>query len=274
MLLASDHDLNLLGYITQPAQDDLVPIHEPEDGILNPDIFAELADQSLHTAQVMARYAREQVVHGLELKTAVDEIQPGRAVNVHGGAQLLLSEGLRGAEVGGRHAPVGERDLHVQRHGDNVGDENEGYADGPGGECEPEESVAEEVPVAGHEEHLGGASPGCRALVGGTWRDQVQPREEVEIEARNTHDGVVGVFLELDGDLASAVPGEVKVVVGGADGLEEHGGVGEEGDVLDIWIVNLTYVISGGVLSGGLMGAYRVVRNQVVDIMAALPPSN
>ncbi|KFY77510.1 hypothetical protein V499_03140 [Pseudogymnoascus sp. VKM F-103] len=212
MLLARDHNLNLLGNIAQPAEDDLIPIHEPEDGILNPDILAELANQRLHPAQVVAGHAREQVVHGLELEATVDEVQPRGAVDIHGGAQLLLGEGLGGAEVGGRHAPVGERDLHVKRHGDNVRHEDEGDADGPGGEREPEQAVAEEVPVAGHEEHLGGAGPGCRALVGGARGDQVQPGEEVEVEARDAHDGVVGVLLELDGDLARAVPGEVEVV--------------------------------------------------------------
>ncbi|KFY90677.1 hypothetical protein V500_05015 [Pseudogymnoascus sp. VKM F-4518 (FW-2643)] len=250
VLLARDHDLDLLGDIAQPAQHDLVTIHEPEDGILDTDVFAELTDQRLHAAQVVAGHSWEQVVHGLELESAVDEIQPRGAVNVHGGAQLLLGEGLGGAEVGGRHAPVGKRDLDVERHGDDVGDEDKGHAEGPGGEREPEEAVAEKVPVAGHEEHFGGAGPGGCSLVGGARGDQVQPREEVEVEARDSHDGVVGVFLESDGDLGGAVPDEVEVVVAGADGLEEHGGVGEEGDVLDIRVVNLRYVISWGSYTG------------------------
>ena len=86
MLLARDHDFDLLSDIAQPAQHDLVAIHESEDGILDTDVFAELADQRLHTAQVVAGHAREQVVHGLKLESAVDEIQPRGAVNVHGGA--------------------------------------------------------------------------------------------------------------------------------------------------------------------------------------------
>ena len=145
---------------------------------------------------------------------------------------------------------MGKRDLDVKRHGDDVGDEDEGHAEGPGGEREPEEAVAEEVPVACHEEHFGGAGPSGCALVGGARGDQVQPGEEVEVEARDSHDGVVGVFLESDGDLGGAVPDEVEVVVAGADGLEEHGGVGEEGDVLDIRVVNLRYVISWGSYTG------------------------
>lgn len=44
----------------------------------------------------------------------------------------------------------------------------------------------------------------------------MQPGEEVEVEARDAHDWVVGVLLVPDGDLAGAVPCKVKVVVGGA----------------------------------------------------------
>lgn len=133
MLLARDHDLNLLRDIAQPAEHDLVAIHEPKDRVLDSDILAEFADQSLHPTKVVAGYAREQVVHGLELETAVDKVQPGGAVDIHGGAQLLLGEGLGGAEVGGRHAPVGECNLDMKRHGDDVGNKDEGYAEGPGG---------------------------------------------------------------------------------------------------------------------------------------------
>lgn len=104
---------------------------------------------------------------GLELQAAVDEIQPLGAVDVHGGAQLALGEGLRFAEVGGRGGPVGEGDLRVQGHGDDVGDEDEPYAEAPGGDGAPEEEVAEEVPVAEHESDLGGARPGCGAEVNG-----------------------------------------------------------------------------------------------------------
>lgn len=244
MLLARHHNLNLLRNIAQPAQNDLIPIHKPKDRILNPNILTELPNQRLHPAQIVARHARKQVVHSLELQTAVDKVQPRGTIDVHSGAQLLLCEGLSRAKVSGRHAPVGERDLDMERHGDDMRHQHECDAEGPGGDRKPEEAVAEEVPVASHEEDFGGARPRCCALVGGARGDQVKPGEEVEVEARDAHDGVVGVFLELDGDLAGAVPGEVEVVVGGVEGLEEHGGVGEEGDVLDVRVVGLGYVVS------------------------------
>jgi hypothetical protein len=41
----------------------------------------------------------------------------------------------------------------------------------------------------------------------------VQLGEEVEVEARDAHKGVVGVLLGLDGDFSEAVLDEVEVVV-------------------------------------------------------------
>ena len=90
-------------------------------------------------------------MHGLELQAAMDKVQPGGTVHVHGGAQLALREGFGVAQVRRRHGPVRERDLHVQRHGDDVRDEDEGDAQGPAGQGAPEEAVAEDEPIAEHE---------------------------------------------------------------------------------------------------------------------------
>ena len=95
----------------------------------------------------------------LELQTAVEPIHPLGAIDVHGCAELVLGEGLGGAEVGRRHAPVRKRDLHVENDGDDVRGEDEGDAVGPGGESAPDEQVAEEVPVAAHEGDFDGTSP-------------------------------------------------------------------------------------------------------------------
>lgn len=196
------------------------------------------------------------MMHGLKLQPAVDEIQPGRALHVHGGAQLALRERLAVAQVRRRHRPVRERDLHVQRHCDDVRDEHERDAQGPGGEGAPEEAVAEEGPVAEHECDLGRARPGGGAEVCGAGRQQVQPGEEVEVEAGDGHDGVVGVGLVADGEVGEGVPDVGEVVVGGVEGLEEGGGGGEEGDVLDVGVV------------------FGVVGYEVVDVVAGLPPAD
>lgn len=73
----------------------------------------------------MSGDARKQVVDGLELEAAVQEVEPGGTVDVHGGAEHFLGEGLVRAEVGGAHGEVREGDLDVQRGGGHVGDEDE-----------------------------------------------------------------------------------------------------------------------------------------------------
>lgn len=68
----------------------------------------------------------------------------------------------------------------------------------------------------------------------------MQPGEEVEVEAGDAHDRVVGVFLVGNENVGGGIPGEDEaVVVGGDDGFEEFRGGGEEGNVLDVGVVFL-----------------------------------
>ena len=120
VFLALDHHLHLLAYLTQAPKHVLVPVHESQDLVLNTRVPAEFPHKRLQPPEVVPRHPREQVMHGLELQAAVDEVEPGGAIDVHGGAQLALGEGLGVAEVGGGHAPVGEGNLDVQGHGDDM----------------------------------------------------------------------------------------------------------------------------------------------------------
>ena len=52
-------------------------------------------------------------MHGLKLQTAVEEIEPGRAVDVHCRAKHLLRKGLVHTQVGSAHGEVAKGDLHV-----------------------------------------------------------------------------------------------------------------------------------------------------------------
>lgn len=76
----------------------------------------------------MSRDARVQVMDGLELQSAVEEVEPVGRIDIHGRAEHLLGKGLVDAEVGGAHCEVAERDLHVQGRGDHVADQDEGEA--------------------------------------------------------------------------------------------------------------------------------------------------
>ena len=118
VLLTRRHHLRLLGDLLQSTQNDAVASRKPVDHVLDLRLGAELLHERLQPAEVVAGHAREEVVHGLELQAAVDEVEPLRAGDVHGGAELTLSERLARAEIRGAGAPVGEGDLHVQGHGD------------------------------------------------------------------------------------------------------------------------------------------------------------
>ena len=82
------------------------------------------------------------------------------------------------------------------------------------------------------------------------------PGENVEVEAGDSHDGVVSVLLPRHSELGEFVPYVGEVVIRGVHVAQKRRGGGEEGDVLDIWVV------FGGVC------------DEVVDVVAALPPAD
>lgn len=166
--LALDKSLDHLADFLQSAQNNLVALDESIALVLDGGLVAELANENLESAQVVARHTREEMVNSLELQTSVQEVEPLRAVDVHGSAKLALREALGGTQVGCRHAPVAQGDLNVQKHGDAVRNEDKCNSDGPGRKSAPQKTVAKDSPVASHEENLDRASPPSRAQVGGT----------------------------------------------------------------------------------------------------------
>lgn len=52
-----------------------------------------------------------------------------------------------------------EGDLYVQDHGDHVRDDDESDTDWPSRQCDPDEKVTEEIPVAAHEDNLDVSCP-------------------------------------------------------------------------------------------------------------------
>ena len=223
MRLTLRHQHSLFSNLLQPTQHLYIPILEPENAILDPRLLAKLAHQRLRLPQIMPRHAREQVMHSLELQTPVNEIQPRGAVDIHGRAQLVLGETLAGEDAG-RHAPVGEGDLDMQGHSGEVRDEDEQDAVLPGGDAERVDEVAEPEEIPEDGEDFRGTGPQRAAHVGRAGFEQVRPGEEVEVEARGGHDGVVGVGLEAQGEVGDGVVDEDEaVVVGGGEGFEEFG---------------------------------------------------
>jgi hypothetical protein len=242
--------------LLQPLEHKLVAVHKAQAAVLDLCLCRKRLDELLTLTQVVPGDAGEQVVHGLELQAAVEPVEPDGAVDVHGGAKLALRERLDGSEVRRRHAPVGQRDLDVQDNGDNVRGEHKGNAVLPRRERAPTQQVAEDVPVAAHECDLDGASPPRGAELLRAWRHEMQPAEEVEVEARERHDGVVPPLLVGNEQVARTVPDEAEVVEGREDRLHVGGGGAEERDVLDVRVV------------------FGHVGDEMVHVVRRLPPAD
>lgn len=149
----------------------------------------------------------------LKLQTTMYPIQPSRTVDVESSPELALGEGLSIAEVGSRHAPMRQCNLDMQRHSDDVRYQDEGDANRPGGKGPPDDAVAEPEPITGNEGDFGWSHPGCDTASAFWGVDEVVDGEEIEVEAGDAHDWVVGVLLVLDGKVGKCVPGEGEVVV-------------------------------------------------------------
>lgn len=94
-----------------------------------------------------------------------------------------------------------------------MGDQDESDANRPARKGAPDYAVAEPEPVAGNEGNLSRPHPGCDTTAAFGSVDEVMDREEVEVEAGDTHDGIVGVLLVLDGEVGECVPDEGEVVI-------------------------------------------------------------
>lgn len=122
-LLALDENCSLSRNLLKFTNDLLAAIHESIQGIRNPSLVAELLHQLLRCTKIMARHAREEMVDGLKLKAAVNEIQPLGAIDIHRSSEHLLGERFVWAKFSGAHGEVGECDLCVQWHRDHVADQ-------------------------------------------------------------------------------------------------------------------------------------------------------
>lgn len=158
-IMTAEHDLELVVDLFKTAQHLAVAVGKPQDGVWNTYIVAKLAHQYLTLAQVVSGHPGEEVVNGLELKAAVKPVKPGRTFNVHCRTQLPLWKQFSLIQVVGRHTPVGEGNLNVKHHNNDIGDKNEGNADIPSRQGSKDESIAVQISKTGHKRHFSLSDP-------------------------------------------------------------------------------------------------------------------
>ncbi len=129
--------------------------------------------------------------------------------------------------------------MDVQGHGNDVRQQDKTDASWPIRKCEPYDAVAKPEPVAYHESELSGSNPGCHATFRPGRSKEVMKREYVEVEARHTHDRIVGIVLVGHCKVGDLIPHKSEVVVGGMNRFEERRTCGEEWYVLEVRIVLL-----------------------------------
>lgn len=243
-----DKEADLIGDILEGRVDDTVTLGETMDMVRQTNLVAELPDKGLGATKVVAGHAWEQMVDGLELETAVEPVQPGRAVDIHGGAEHLCCKGLGVAQLLGRHAEMRERDLDVEHEGEHVRDKDVGDDHVPGGELLNKVRVPDPVDAETEDFLLAVRVDGFRGQEG--------HRLDVEVEATEHHDGIVEVVLVRNKELSRPVKDHFLLMVGREEALEDASRHGKEGQVLDIGVVD------------------RVVGDNVVDVVRLFPPSN
>lgn len=253
--LARGQDRRLPSHIAQLADDLLVAIGEAVQAVRNLDVVAKLHDQALGAAQVVAGDARVEVVDGLELQAAVEEVEPLGAVDVHGGAQHLLGEALVLAQVGGAHGEMRQRDLHVHGHRHDVADHDEGEAVPPRWDRLVHRHVREPVPEENLAGNLQPHVPPRRTTARRLAAEEVHPAQPVQVEAAEAKYGVVEHILEPEEELGGGIILQHLVVIRGPEGFKETVGNGKKRQVLDIRVM------------------LNVVRDNVVNVMVTLPPA-
>lgn len=90
--LALSQDSSLPCYICETTDNLLVSIHKPIQRIWDFDLVTEGLHQLLGPPQIMPRYARVEMMNSLKLQSAVEEVKPRGAVNIHRRSKHLLRE--------------------------------------------------------------------------------------------------------------------------------------------------------------------------------------
>ena len=160
------------------------------------------------------------------------------------------------AKISCAHGKMRQGDLDMQWSSDHVRDHDEDEAFPRGRYRAVDHAVSKPCPEEDHAGDLNPALPPCRTLLWSKAKKQILPRQTVEIEAAHGQYRIVQIVLILDGPSSDKVEIHDSIIVCAAEGVEKAVGYCKEWHKLDIWVV------------------FGRVRDDVMDIMTALPPTH
>lgn len=141
----------------------------------------------------------------LELQTAVNEIQPGRAVDIHCCAQHSLRERFLWAKICGTHGKVRKNNLNMKRRRSYMTDHDK-YESGPGVRDRlVHHEVSKPVPEKYLPNHFDPPVPGRDALLGTATREKELPRQDIEVEPAESKERIVRPRLYAQKDLGGCI---------------------------------------------------------------------
>lgn len=109
-------NVDLIRYLFQCGQYTAITFGKAILVVFEAPLFGKRHDKSVaHLTQVVAWDSWKEVVGDLHMQTAVNEVEPRRTIDVHGGTDLAGRKALAEAKVITRLCKVGEHDLNVQR---------------------------------------------------------------------------------------------------------------------------------------------------------------
>lgn len=119
-----------------------------------------------------------------------------------------------------------------------MGHQEEEHAATPVGKSLIEHEVTVPIPEDYLANKLKINVPPCRALFGGLALQQVLPAEASEIKARQHHDRIIGIVLDLKQELGGHVEGHFAIIVGAPHAVKKAMGDAKERNVLNIGVEN------------------------------------
>ena len=202
-------NVHLVGHLFERRQYPSVALCKAVLVVFQTPFFGERHHKSIADfAEIVAGKTWEEVMRHLHVQTTVDKVEPARAVNVHGGADLAGSKAFVQSKIIARLGKMGKDNLNVQGRSDNVRDHEVREANRPVWK-RAEQAVAIPRPEGDEPSELE-RPPSIATCFGG----EETVRVGIEVKPAERHDDVIELVLMLEKEAARRVEFEDTPVIG------------------------------------------------------------